>query len=402
MKILILSNKMPYPSNDGGAIATLSLALSLAKNGQNISILAMNTPKHYSDCNKIPIDIKNLVHFNSVEVNTNIKTAKALKNLAFSKKPYIAERFVSEDFKNKLIEILKQDNFDIVQLEGLYLCSYIDIIRQNSDAKISLRAHNIEHEIWTRIAKNEKNILKKLYKQNLAKRIKKFKMQYLNKYDFLIPITERDASTFNITGNKMPVYVAQTGVDKETYIIENKNTEFPGFFHIGALDWQPNIEGLTWFINNVWSKYKETHREAKFYVAGRNASDSFIRYLKSNSVEFIGEVENANDFINSKSVMIVPLLSGSGMRIKIIEGMAFGKTIITTSIGTEGILTTNNENILIANTPNEFYDCMCKISETKELHNKISENAVNFVHEHFNNQNIANGLIAFYVKNTNQ
>ena len=397
----MLCNKMPFPPKDGGAIATLSLALSLQKCGNEISILTMNTSKHYCNINDVSEYVTNNLEISDVNINTDINIFKLLLNLFFSKKPYNAERFISKDFENRLIDILKTEKYDIIQLEGLFVCPYIDVIRKYSDAKIAFRAHNVEYEIWERKIENEKNILKKIYFKNLSKRIKKYEINNLNKYDFLIPITYRDGEKFNEIGNQKPIYVVQTGINTERYEVTDKEPEFPGFFHIGALDWLPNQEGLIWFFENIWTKFIERHHDAKFYLAGRNAPKEFIKYLKNKNIEFLGEIEDANDFINSKSIMIVPLLSGSGMRIKIVEGMALKKTIITTKIGTEGINTTHNENIFIADSPENFLNCLENIYNNKSLHRKISENAKIFIDKNFNNYDIAKQLMEFYQKNLN-
>ena len=399
MRILILTNKMPYPPKDGGSIASLSLALSLEQCNNDISVLSMNTNKHFVELDSIPTSISSKIKFYSVPINTDLKIIDAFSNFIFSKKPYNAARFISKDYTIKLIELLKHNDYDIIQLEGLYLCPYIDTIRIYSKAKIALRSHNIEHEIWQRAAINETNAIKKSYKQNLAKRIKHFKLQYLNKFDFLVPITARDGEKYQELGNLKPIHITPTGIDSEKYIVDNSNTKFPAFFHIGALDWIPNQEGLTWFIDNVWDKFSAKYPKYKFYLAGRNAPISFENYIKQHNIEYFGEIEDANKFINENSIMIVPLLSGSGMRIKIIEGMALGKTIITTSIGTEGINTSNNENILIANSPEIFFKHLENIIGNQDLHQKISKNAISFINENYKNINIAQKLTDFYKTN---
>ena len=398
MRILILTNKMPYPPRDGGSIASLSLALSLSDCENEVEILSMNTSKHHTDLKSIPQDIKSKIKFHSVDINTETSAIKAGINLIFSSKPYNAERFISADFDKKLISILQEKDFDIIQLEGLYLCPYIETIRKNSKGLIALRSHNIEHEIWHRAAINESNRIIKSYKKNLASRIHKFKLAYLNQYDLLVPITARDGELYNKFGNNKPVHVVPTGINSDNHFLncDTSNSEFPGFFNIGALDWIPNQEGLTWFIEKVWKDYLKAEPEAVFTVAGRNAPVFFEKYLLQNNIQYLGEVENAADFIASGSIMIVPLLSGSGMRIKIIEGMAAGKTIITTSIGTEGINTENGKNIIIADTPTEFLNALQKIKSDKNLHENISTEARKFIIENFDNNNIAQNLAKFY------
>ena len=399
MRILIVANKMPYPAKDGGAIATLSLVTSLQKCGCEVDILAMNTPKHFCKIEDIPVDLTSKIGFHSVYVDTTIKASKALKNLLFSSLPYNAERFITDDFARKLTEMLSAKEYDIVQLEGLYLCPYIADIRKCSKAKVVLRAHNVEHEIWLRMAANEGNLLKRVYKKILARRIRKFELSFVNAYDLLVPITSRDADYFAKNGNQKPVLVAPTGISHESALfdIDSSSACFPGFFHLGALDWIPNSEGLEWFITNVWHTYKKNHSDAHFYVAGRNAEKSFEDFLKSNGIDYLGEVESAAEFYAKGSVFIVPLLSGSGMRIKIVEGMAAGKTVITTSIGAEGIDVEDGENILIADDAATFLAKMEKVAADRSIHERISANARSFVRDKYDNMNIASRLKEFYL-----
>ena len=395
MNILILTNKMPYPPRDGGSIATLSLIMALADRVSNVEVLAMNTSKHYVDIEQVPQNILQKLKLTSSDIDTTISPIALLKNYFFSKIPYNAERFINSDFRNKLIDILKQNTFDIIQLEGLYLCPYIPYIREYSKALISLRAHNIEHEIWERTVINESSLLKKIYLKKLAHRIKRFEHFYLNQYDLLVPITNRDARKFTKMGNNKPVQVIPTGIDATRYLVK-ENNKWPGLFHIGALDWIPNQEGLLWFIKNSWPELKKKHPNLEFTIAGRNAPDAFVKKIKQDGIKFVGEVEDSIEFMNHHSVMLVPLLSGSGMRIKIVEGMALGKAIVTTPVGTEGIDSTHNKNIFISNTIEGFTHEVDKIITNHNLYMNISKNAIKFAQEQFENKAIASKLTSFY------
>lgn len=284
----------------------------------------------------------------------------------------------------------------MIQLEGLYLLPYISTIRENSKALISFRAHNLEHEIWEQNAEYEKNVLKKFYLNNLALRIKKFELSFLNKYDVLIPITERDASKFEKFGNKKPVFVCPTGINLKKF----ENTEIDvnnlNFYHFGSLDWLPNTEGLIWFLENIWKKIQEKYPNIQFSIAGRNASTKFVRKLKDYKINYFGEVENSEDFTCFQTIMVVPLQSGSGMRIKIIEAMAAGKIVISTSKGLEGIDAQDNKEVLIANTEIEFIRTIILIIENKIDIKLISVNAKNYISKKFNNIALSKLLLNFY------
>lgn len=398
MRILIVANKMPYPAKDGGTIATLSLARSLRKCGCEVDLLAMNTPKHYCKVEDIPAEISSEINFHAVEVDTTIRPAKALKNLLFSSLPYNAERFVNKDFEKKLSELLTENCYDVVQLEGLYLCPYIETIRKFSSAKIALRAHNVEHEIWQRMVENEKSLPKRLYKGIIARRMRRFELSYINSYDYLVPITDRDADFFAQNGNAKPVHVVPLGLEPMSplFSIDNSKVDFPVFSFLGALDWQPNIEGLEWFVRNVWCEYRKSYSGAKFRVAGRNANKEFADFLISSGIDYLGELENVVNYYASGAIFVVPLLSGSGMRVKVVEAMAAGKAVITTSVGTEGIATEDGRNILVADDASKFIECMEKIAGNRALFDDISANARRFIRENYDNDMIAQGLRDFY------
>jgi glycosyltransferase involved in cell wall biosynthesis len=397
MKILQVTNKVPYPVKDGGAIACMNLARGFSLLGHEVTILAMNTVKHHVTLTEIPESVKELAEFKLVNVPARISPVSALLNLMFSRKPYNAVRFISKTFEDELIKVLHENEFDIIQLEGLYVCPYIPVIRENSKAKIIYRAHNIEHEIWSRTAIMAHG-LEKWYLKNLSKRIKKFEVQTLNKYDLLVPITGRDGAILDKLGNKKPRHVSQTGIDSSVLIPNSKNLKHPTLFHIGSLEWTPNQEGLIWFFDNCWDSIREKYPDLRFYIAGRNAPVWFQRMLNLTNVVFMGEVADAYEFINSKSIMVVPLFSGSGMRIKIIEGMALGKPIVTTAIGTEGISTTSGVNIVVTEDAAGFVQSISDLIENREYFDKISKNAIEYIHENFDNLSSAGALIEFYKK----
>lgn len=400
MKILQLCNKFPYPLKDGGAIAMYNLTKGLSNNGHDVTLLAMNTKKHYVIPGEVENALKDIAELEYVNINTNISIVKALVNILFSRIPYNAERFISHKFEKKIISILNEKKFDIVQLEGLYITPYIELIRQHSDARISLRAHNIEHEIWKRIVSNENNFIRKKYLQILARRIKKFEINSLNTYDLLVPITHRDALILKNLGNHKPYKVSPAGFDIEKAKSDNSKIDYRSLFFLGSLDWIPNQEGLLWFIKRVWPRVIVKNPEARFFIAGRNAPNRLIRKItKYNNIVILGEVEDAFEYMKNKAIMIVPLFSGSGMRVKIIEGMALGKVIVTTSTGAEGIDARHNENIIIADSEIDFEKEIVNLLENKSFFTKIGENAQKFIVENMDNNKITAELAKFYKAN---
>ncbi|MBV6485057.1 MAG: hypothetical protein KFKLKKLM_01604 [Flavobacteriales bacterium] len=394
MNILQLCSKVPFPPKDGGSIAMDILTQGLIKAGNKVDVLAINTSKHFTDINNVDENYKKITNYQLVFIDTEVKPLDAFLNL-FTSKSYNVIRFYSKSFENVLIECLQKNVYDIIQLETLWVAPYLPTIRKYSKAKVVLRSQNIEFMIWERLAIDTKNPLKKWYLKLLAKRLKTYEYKVLNSFDAILTITEIDSNNYKKMGCTIPIYHVPFGIDLQNYKIDKSELVKPSVFHIGAMDWRPNADGINWFLKSIWLKVVEQNKTTKLFLAGRNMPEWLLNF-KMENVVIEGEVANSHQFINSKSIMIVPLNSGGGMRVKIIEGMAFGKTIISTAIGAEGIDYTNNTDLIIANTEQEFVDAILKCINNQDFADLLGENARKLTETKYDNQLICSKLTDFY------
>lgn len=395
MKILQLCKKFPFPLKDGESIAITNLGKSLGALKCEITLLAMNTSKHYFDSEVRPLALGHYKAVHSVDVDNRVKAIDAFIHL-FKEDSYNISRFVSSAFEEKLIQLLQADNFDVVQLETLYLAPYIPIIRRYSNAVVAMRAHNVEHEIWQRMTSNTAFFLKRWYLRHLTGRLEAYEVQQLHNYDILLPITERDLHSFEKAGYSNRAVVTPIGLDCSRYTSNYESyAEDLSISFIGSLDWMPNIEGLKWFLDTTWDRLAAKFPNLKLHIAGRN-TPSWLKNLNKKNIIVHGEVDCAVTFINAHSIMIVPLLSGSGMRAKILEGMALGKVVLTTNIGLEGITATHKDEVLIANKAEEFINCIQYCYDEREALRFLGQRAENFVKTNYNCQKIAEQLLKAY------
>jgi glycosyltransferase involved in cell wall biosynthesis len=393
MKILFLCNKSPYPPKEGGPLAMNANIEGLKAAGHYIKVLAMNTNKYFVPEKEIPEEYRQRTGIELIYIDLSVKPLAALMNL-FSSSSLHVDRFISREFDSKLTDVLKNEEFDIVQLEMLYMSPYIETIRKHSKAKIILRSHNIEHLIWNRISKKTNNPLRKVYLEYLTRKLKNYELSAMNLYDGIATISKQDKKYYLEKGCRIPMTDLSFGVNPDKYILTN-DYEFPSLFHLGSMDWIPNAEGIQWFIEKVWSLVHPKFPDLKLFLAGRNMPEK-IKKMQIVNVEVLGDVSSAIEFINSKAIMIVPLFSGSGIRIKIIEGMALGKAIISTEIGAEGIDYKNEENILIANTPDEFLSAIEKCTSDRNFCDRLGKNARKLIEENYNMPQIIRKLEDFY------
>ena len=393
MKILYICNKSPWPPVEGGTIGMYNFITKIADAGNDVKVLAANTNKYFVNPDEVPEDFKNKTKFELEYIDLSIKPVDAFFNL-FTKKSYHVRRFISKAFEKKLVDILKNNTFDIVQIEYLYMSPYLDIVRKYSDAKVVLRAHNIEHLIWKRAAREEKNPLKKFYLKHLATTLELFERSVLNKYDGIVPVTAKDAEFFK-KNSKVPVTDAPFSIDTEKFSEYYNPDPEHALFHIGSMNWLPNEEGIKWFVKKVWPLVTKKHNNLKLYLAGREMPKWLID-IKQKNLEIVGEVPDAYEFIGSKSILVAPLFSGSGIRVKIIESMALGKAVISTTIGAEGINYTDGKDIVIADTADEFANAITKLYSDKQETKRLGQNALKLIKEQHDITKVIEKLEHFY------
>jgi glycosyltransferase involved in cell wall biosynthesis len=393
LNILILLNRIPYPLNDGGAIGAYNFVKGYAQAGCKVTILAMNTSKHFVEDAKVQEVLSPFGIVRTVFIDNRIKPVGALLNLA-NGSSYVIERFVSKAYKDALVQLLNQQQFDIVHIDGLPPAAYIDTVRAHSKAKVSMRAHNVEHVIWQRIAEKEGNPLKKWYVGMQAERLKQFEIKAINKCDVVMAISNEDEQTIKRGCPNATTLVVPAGMDISEQI-ENENYNASDLFFIGSFDWMPNLQGVDWFIANVWNGLVKRFPSLQLSIAGKKMPDS-IYALKSANLMPVGEVPDAKQFMLQHGVMVVPIVSGSGIRIKILEGMALGKTIIATPIAAEGLGLTDGENILIADSEQMFIDKLDKCLQNADYCRAIGANAHMFALANYRNKNIFSRLVQYY------
>jgi len=394
VRILQVCLKPPYPKVDGGCIAMAAMTEGFLLDRHSVKILCMSTHKHPFEASKIPSEILVKTGMESVEMDTRIKPLDAFLNL-FSSKSYNIERFYSKEFENRLIGILKSTEFDIIHLESIFCTPYLEAIRALSKAKVIVRAHNIEFKIWEQQAQQEPNPIKKWYLNLLASRLKKYELDVLKKVNGIVAITKEDAFEMQKFGINVPFEIIPIGMDVNSIQANPQQTEILHLYHIGAMDWQPNIEGVTWFLNEIWPKINAEFPSVSCSLAGRKMPASLLS-RSSRNLKMEAEISSVSQYILNKNVAIVPLLSGGGMRVKIVEALAFGKVVITTSLGATGIPYEDGKNILIANSSDEFVQKIRLLHDHPDLIALIGTEARKLAEVEFDLKKLSSKLTYFY------
>ncbi|MES2513107.1 MAG: glycosyltransferase family 4 protein [Bacteroidota bacterium] len=393
MKILQLCNKAPFPANDGSSIAISTLAEGLADNGVELHLLAINTKKHFKPDEQVSAAFKQKTHYQSIYRDANTSIGGAFGNL-FSFQSYFVSRFFFKEYEDQLIKKLQGHTFDVVQLEGVFMASYIPIIKRYSNAKIVLRSHNIEHQIWERHLANEKTGIKKTYLTLQNNRLRSFEIKAFHDVDAIVTITDEDKKTILGICPDKAVHTCLTGINLENYrFTESKQANT--LFHFASMDWMPNIEAVDWLLKEVWGNVLKQQPGAKLVIAGRGMPARFKKTASAN-ITVVDDVKSSAEFYETYDIMLVPLWSGSGLRIKLVEGLAYGKAIITTTIGAEGIPYSAGKDMMIADSADEFTKAITVLLQNPGQKRELQRASRLLAEEYFDYKVLAGKVIAFY------
>jgi polysaccharide biosynthesis protein PslH len=260
-------------------------------------------------------------------------------------------------------------------------------------AKMVLRQHNIEYKIWERMAKGA-SFPKNVYLNLLTSRLKKYEQKMLPQFDAIVPITEVDALALR-EFNCAKYHVSSTGVDVEKFDAVEVEQKPYSIGFLGSLDWMPNQEGVKWFLEKVWLFIRQKAPQIQLNIAGKNAPDWLHAFNNpKENIHVVGLVDSAEQFLKEQEVIVVPLLSGSGMRIKIIEAMAAKKAIVSTTVGAEGIPI--KDQCILKNDAEKFADAVISLINNKELKEQLESKAYDLAVSVYSNQSKVNELIQYY------
>ena len=383
--ILIISNKAAFPTSDGGAVAIKSLCENLTSKNYQLDIVAIQKSQEQRE-KTMPITTKINEKITQIvfREKMNFNILEFIKSL-FTTTSYQASRFYTKEIKYFIQKLIDKKKYKYVIFESIFSAVYLQKLKISKSSKLILRAHNVEHKIWQDLAKN--NVMKKMFFLFMSHQIKLMEETIPKHVDYIFTLSGSDEKYFSSIFPEKIYNIPVTFNTNHAAAKKIKNT----IVHLGAMDWKPNVEGINWFMHEVLPLIKKMKHNIQIHIAGKGMPKKYFNYNDETTI-VKGKIKNVKNYIMSKEIMFVPLFSGSGIRIKILEGMSFGLPIISTSKGAEGIPYTHLENIIIANTANEFCNAISLLIENKKLAKKIGTNGQLLIKKYFSKHFAINQL----------
>lgn len=386
LKVLVLDEEIPYPPNSGKRIRTWNLLKRLAAK-HSVHLLCYGRTDDAS-CAAVR-DAGVVLHL--VEpppvANGLVLYAGLFANI-FSPFPFSVTKHYSRKFQAALDELVKSEKWDVVQCEWTPYARFIRNVR----VPTLITSHNVESQIWQRRANHSKGTIKRIFFRLQQWKMARFERRALRRAQAVTAVTECDAFTMKAWGVEN-VRVVPNGVDTEYYDSAPPPQNENEILSIASLDWFPNVDALEYFTDKILPLLRSQRPDAVLRVVGRRPPVSLKEKLsKLRNVEFVGEVDDVRPHLDRAAVIIVPLRIGGGSRLKILEALAAGKAVVSTSIGAEGLELQSEEHLRLADSPEEFAQKVTELLGSADQRRRLGENGKRIVAERFGWGSIATRL----------
>lgn len=379
-KILMIARTCPYPTTDGEKVRVYNILRELSKKYKITLIYRriFDGEKQYrTELEKYCDEVFDV--FVPPPRNNWQRVWMIIRSL-FSCYPIFVSPYYFRSLSNKIKSLTSEKKYDAVQIEHIFLFPYLDSIRMaNSYTKIII-LHNLEFIRLRRMYENMSISLGKLYMFVLQRRIKKHELSVLKRFDHIIVMSDSDKEQLCANYVKNNIVVIPNGVDTHSIKPTVGPCEKKTLLFVASLDYEPNQDGILWFLDTVYPLLIKEDPEFKLYIVGKNPDEKIKKY-HSDKIVVTGTVDSVEKYYKLASVCIVPLRSGGGTRLKIFEALAYGIPTVSTTIGCEGISVANGKTILIADSPEDFANGIRRLMKDKQLWLDISKNGRELVED---------------------
>ncbi len=377
MNILFLSTRSPYPLISGHSLRTYHILKGAAQKHNVILVTFIQEPEH-------ELKKENLEHLRSfcrevypfrIPVDmSRFKLGISLFLNLFSPLPFVAKKYDAPMMRQKIREIIKKEHIDLVHVDLLPLTVYINEFRKLPKILVN---HNVESIRLYRWFQTEPNILKKVYLGIQWLKLRSFERSAMRKFDSCVVVSETDKQLLKEMGVSNRLFVVSNGTNTEFFKSTGKKTVENSVLWLGHMDVHTNKDAVLYFWREIYPLLRKWHPQVKMTFLGTAPPKEISDVAKRNEqVTVTGFVDDIRPYLDEAAVMVVPIRIGSGTRLKILDAMAMGKAIVSTSVGCEGINVSDGRNILIADTPEDFTNKTIELLKNEDLRSNLGKNAL--------------------------
>ena len=394
MKILFLTSHFPYPAHSGGALRAMGLIEGAAASGHEVSLFCF--------ADTVPDDSPLHVLCSHLITNTPPmrRLSDRLRDIVFSNRADMAGRFWSVEALQNMLETIKHFQFDVIHAESIEMAAYFPNIREVfPDLPLiygSLNAEaDLQRTIYSTEIQNPRRWVGALYSWLQWRRLTSLERKLCELSAFVLAVSEADQVLLQAM-SKTPVIVVKNGIYVADYanLVSNQELEAGAIVFTGSMSYRPNVDAAVWFANDILPHI--THQPRHFYIVGNKPHPRVQELNAQPDIIVTGRVTSIEPYWAGAAVYIAPLRMGSGTRFKILEAMAAGCAVVSTTIGAQGLGVVSGAQLLLADNAAAFAEAVQLLLVDDDLRQTLAANGRQFVAEHFDWSVITPHLLEVY------
>ena len=391
MRILFLSITVPFPATDGGRLRVLNLLKQIAQRN-SVTFLALETQPTDEEgierIRRLGIDARLVPHAARLPPITLRSASRAV----LKRKPLTVARYDLPAFRGGFHALLERSSFDLIHYEMFHTGQY----HLATDARSLLSLQNVDSHIWRRLREQASSTLRKCFFRSQERAFRRYERTMSRRFDLVACASEVDRNLMDKICPDVTMDVIPNGVDIELYKPNRALEEETTIIYTGSMDWFPNEDAAIYFIEEILPAIQLKCPNVKFYVVGQFPTERLKRYGNRPGVVVTGRVDDVKPYIACATVYVVPLRIGGGTRLKILEALAMGKAVVSTSVGAEGLNLTADDEIMIADEPAAFADGVLQLMKDGSTRRILGENGRRRVESEYDWRRIGEKLQGMY------
>lgn len=384
MKILLLTPDLPYPSESGAAIRNIGIIRGLVEAGYMLTLVSFAERPPDRASNPL-FQLCESVHTVATPSHGKLKR---VAGLLLSRRADMEFRLASADFESALRGILRDRTFDLIQFSGIEMGCYLPAIHdRKKNAKVIYDALNAEAALQRMVAQVDREEVRRLpaalYSAIQSRRLARFERAICRSVDATIAVSEEDRA-FLVHHGGAPVYVMANGIRASAYAPPTGNIrERRQLVFSGKMDYRPNVDAVEWFYRAVFPQARLEFPDCKLVIVGRNPHRRLRMLADDKYVQVTGWVESVEQFLHSATIYVAPLRMGSGTRLKILQAMAAGCAVVSTSIGAAGLHDDVRDALILADGADSFARAITQLLEDDNRRRELGARAQAQVAQHY-------------------
>lgn len=392
MRILFLAHLFPLPLDSGGKMKSFYTLKALAERHE-VAVLAYVRDVQES----LRVEELRRVCGNVEIVQLKRGKMRQLADLgtsAVTGRSFIVSRDFRSEMQRAFEAMVERFRPDVVHIDHLQMAQFVDF---NATYKTVLDHHNVESAIIRRMAETSDSAGVRLYARLEWPKLQRYELAVCRKSDLVLTVSDEDRSTLREHDPELAnIWSVPIGVDTGFFMPVRRQLGSRNMLSIGTMYWPPNIDSMLYFSHEILPLVQEQVSDCTLVIAGQRPAPSIQALASNPAIKVTGYVDDVRDVARNCGVFIVPLRSGSGVRVKILNAMAMGLPIVSTSIGAEGLEVVSGEHLIIADRPQEFAQAVVKVLSDKDTAASLGENARRLVCERYSWEIVGKQLLSIY------